>query len=953
MFKKIPLFFERPDPGNPCNSAGQMANRQPNSSKKIQIAYIAKGYATPESKTANMKFLRFPLWIFMVQFATAQPLSITGLLCEHKINPMGVDAVQPRLSWKINSNTHNTLQTAYDIRVATDSSFTPGSIQWETGKLGSDSSILQVYRGPVLRSGQRYYWQVKVWDNHQRSSDWSKPAFWEMGLLRKSDWVADWIEPSQDTAREIPALMVRKEFGIPKKIKAARVYVTSHGLYQLFINGEKVGKDQLTPGWTSYDKRLQYQVYDVTDRLNNGINAIGAMLGDGWYRGSLAWGNNWGIWGKKLGLLCQLEIFYTDGTKQIISSDPSWKSTSSGPVTLDGIYAGESYDARKEMPGWDEPGFDDHLWKNVSRADYPRSNLIGMETVPVQEIQEIRPVKIFRTPKGNLIVDLGQNMVGWVRLKVRGPAGTTVILRHAEVMDKSGEFYTANLRAAAATIRYTLKGEGEEVYEPHFTFMGFRYVEVQHYPGTLTPDDITGIVVHSNMQPTGDFVCSDSLVNRLQHNIQWGQKGNFLDVPTDCPQRDERLGWTGDAQAFCRTAGFNMDVSAFFTKWMKDIAADQDADGAVPFVIPDVLRYHATSAGWGDVATIAPWTMYQLYGDKRILQTQYPSMKAYVDYIIKKAGDRYLWKGGSIFGDWLFYKSDRQTESDGYTDPDMIATMFYAYSARLLSRAAGVLGNVADEKYYENIFEKVKEAFQKNYVTPEGRIASDSQTAYVLALKFDLLPVELDQKAVGYLVADIKSRHNHLSTGFLGTPYLCYVLSKYGQTGVAYDLLLQQTYPSWLYPVKMGATTIWERWDGEKPDSTFEDPGMNSFNHYAYGAIGDWMYRVVAGIEAASPGYKKILIQPHPDPRLQFARAVFQSSYGEIVSGWERKSGRMVITVTIPANTTATVILPETTPEKVTESGNSLVDFSGVHTEGTGTVLDLGSGDYVFSYPLQ
>jgi alpha-L-rhamnosidase len=543
-------------------------------------------------------------------------------------------------------------------------------------------------------------------------------------------------------------------------------------------------------------------------------------------------------------------------------------------------------------------------------------------------------------------------MVGWVRLKMKGSAGKTITIHHAEVLDKFGEFYTKNLRLANASTQYTFKGNDEEVYEPRFTFMGFRYISVENLPGDLTPENVTGVVIHSDLEKTGSFECSNPLINQLQHNIQWGQKGNFLDVPTDCPQRDERLGWTGDAQAFCRTAAYNMNVAPFFSKWLKDVAIDQNPDGAVPFVIPDVLRNHSTSAGWGDVSVIAPWTMYTVYGDTELLAHQYKSMKAYVDYIRNKASDSYIWKGGSIFGDWLFYKPEmnNHTEPDGYTSPDLIATAFYAYSSKLLSQAAAVLHYTDDERFYKEIFEKVKQAFNKNYVTSEGRIFSDSQTAYVLALMFDLLPEELKEKSTGYLVEDIRRRHNHLSTGFLGTPYLCHVLSRNGKADVAYDLLLQQTFPSWLYPVKMGATTIWERWDGEKPDSSFQDEGMNSFNHYAYGAIGDWMYRVVAGMETGRPGYKEILIQPQPDKRLQFAKASYESEYGLIESGWELKEGQFLLHVKIPANTNATVILPGAKNQIVKEGAQNLTAIAQATQQGDNLVFKLGSGDYNFSY---
>ncbi len=898
-----------------------------------------------------MKFLSFAFLLLLSQAGFSQKLVVSDLSCEHKINPIGVDVSTPGLSWKLSGAGRNIVQTAYSIRVAADKNFSAKATSWQSGKVNSAASVLQSYAGAALQSGTRYYWQVKVWDAKNQESAWSAPAFWEMGLLQPGDWKAQWIQPLQLSDRHMPGLMVRREFAVQKKIISARVYVTSHGFYELYFNGKKVGDEVFTPGWTSYNKRLQYQVYDVTALLQPGANCVGAMLADGWYRGSLAWENNWGIWGKKLGLLCQLKITFTDGSEQLLVTDNGWKGSQDGPVTAAGIYDGETYDARREAKGWSNAGFNDAQWQAVAVADAAKDNLIAQQTVAVRRIQELKPIRIFKTPKGLLVADFGQNMVGWIKLKVKGSAGNTVTIRHAEVLDKYGDFYTDNLRAAAATATYTLKGGEAETYEPRFSFFGFRYIAVNGFPGELKPEDITGVVVHSDMKPTGSFECSNALINQLQHNIQWGQKGNFVDVPTDCPQRDERLGWTGDAQAFCRTAAFNMDVAAFFTKWLKDVAADQQADGAVPFVIPDVLRNNATSAGWGDVATIAPWTMYQVYGDKRILETQYPSMKAYVEYIRKKAGDSYMWKDGSVFGDWLFYKSMRQTENDGYTNPDMIATMFYAYSAHLLAQAAAVLGKTEDVQTYNAVFEKVKEAFNKNYVTAEGRIASESQTSYVLALHFGLLPEALRPKATDYLVADIKERGNHLSTGFLGTPYLCHVLTANGRTDVAYDLLLQQTFPSWLYPVKMGATTIWERWDGQKTDSTFQDVGMNSFNHYAYGAIGDWMYRVAAGIEIGEAGYKHILIQPQPDKKLTYAKASFESSYGQIASGWEMKDGKMLVKVKVPANTTATIILPMAQTDKVSESGVLLsTSFKTAKQVRNNVVIEAGSGDYSFEY---
>jgi alpha-L-rhamnosidase len=898
--------------------------------------------------------------IMVVFYATAigQTPAVKDLTIEHKKNPIGIDAVKPRFSWKVDGSQRNLKQSAYSIRVATDDKFSSSGTVWQSGKILSDESVLISYSGQVLKSGQRYFWQVKIWDNKKNESKWSETAFWEMGLLSSSEWKAKWIELSGDTVRYSPSPHFRKEFAITKPVKKASVYVTSHGFYELHMNGKKVGDQVLTPGWTVYGKRLQYQVYDVTYQVINGANAIGAVLGDGWYRGTLAWGNNWASYGKKLGLLFQLKIIYADGTESLIVSDDTWKGYNDGAIRMNDIYNGETYDARRKVTGWNLPGYNDRNWMNVSIGNYSNDNLIASEGSPVRKIQEIKPVKIFRTPKGSLIVDMGQNMVGWVRLKVKGEKGTVVTLRHAEVMDKFGEFYTTNLRAAKCQLTYTLAGAGDETYEPRFTFMGFRFVEVNGFPGDLTTDNITGIVVHSDMALTGSFECSNPLLNQLQHNILWGQKGNFVDVPTDCPQRDERLGWTGDAQAFCRTAAFNMDVSSFFTKWLKDLSADQKPGGEVPDVIPDILTKKGSlttqpSAGWGDVAVITPWTMYLVYGDRLFLENQYPSMKAWVEYIRKKAGEGLIWKGGSKYGDWLFYHPpiNSHPEPDGHTEPDFIATAFYAYSTRLLSMAAKELGKTEDEKYYTELFSKIKNVFVNEYVTPAGRVGTNSQTSYVLALMFDLLPDHLRQNAAQFLVNDIKSRRNHLSTGFLGTSYLCHVLSGMGFTDVAYDLLLQETYPSWLYPVKMGATTIWERWDGQKTDSTFQDAGMNSFNHYAYGAIGDWMYRISAGIETKSPGYKHIVIQPHPTKRLTFAKASFESPYGTISSGWERKDNTIIIKVRIPANASATIILPSNDVFKVTESGKTLSgnnDFTNVRNAGSTISFEAGSGEYLF-----
>ncbi|MBS1973955.1 MAG: family 78 glycoside hydrolase catalytic domain, partial [Bacteroidetes bacterium] len=539
--------------------------------------------------------------------------------------------------------------------------------------------------------------------------------------------------------------------------------------------------------------------------------------------------------------------------------------------------------------------------------------------------------------------------------KVKGRAGDTVTIKHAEVLDKEGNFYTENLRAAKATDTYILKGGSEETFEPHFTFHGFRYIQVIGYPGKLNADDFTAVALYSDMKKTGTFVSSNALINQLQHNIQWGQRGNFLDVPTDCPQRDERLGWTGDAQVFSRTATFNMGVNNFFAKWLKDVAADQEPSGSVPFVIPNVLGPGAAgSTGWADVATIVPWNMYLAYGDKKILADQYASMKAWVEYMHAKSKND-LWDTGFHFGDWLFYRPDDDNSGwSAVTDRYLIAQCFYAHSVQLLINAAKVLGNTTDVSDYQPLLQRIKAAFMKEYVTPSGRLVSGTQTAYTLALYFDMLPENLRVQAAARLAENVKDYDDHITTGFLGSSYISHVLSRYGYTSLAYKLLMQDTYPSWLYPVKMGATTIWERWDGIKPDSSFETPGMNSFNHYAYGAIGDWMYRVVAGLDTYedAPGYKHIKIFPHSDSSLTMAAAELQTYYGKVSSNWKTDASGFTLDVDVPANTTATVYLPAASTDDITESGRPLITEKEIEISGTHdsyTEIRIGSGTYHFA----
>jgi alpha-L-rhamnosidase len=930
-----------------------MSARRPNPALALALPSFALLVSLSSSPTSLLADSKNAATVFKV----------TGLRAEYKENPIALDARKPRLGWLIQASGRGVTQSAYQIRVAaTATALRSGTtLVWDSGRVASDESIQRVYDGPPLRSGQRYHWQVRAWDGGGKPSDWSEPAWWEMGLLEASDWKASWIEPGlpEDPKKSGPVALLRREFKLRGPIASARAYVTSHGLYEMQLNGQRVSDQLFTPGWTSYNKRLQYQAYDVTSLLKSGDNAVAVQLGNGWYRGFLAWQDRRNIYGERLALLGQIRITYQDGREETVATDQGWKA-STGPILMSEIYHGETYDARLEKAGWSMPGFADAEWSSVKVVEGRKDDLITPAGPPVRRIEELKPVKILKTPAGETVVDLGQNMVGWVRLKVQGPAGTTVTLRHAEVLDKQGNFYTENLRAAKATLQYTLKGGGPETFEPHFTFFGFRYVAVAGYPGEVTPESVTGVVIHSDMARTSEFETSKPLVNQLQHNIIWGQKGNFLDVPTDCPQRDERLGWTGDAQAFSPTAAFNMDVAGFFTKWLKDVAADQFESGSIPHVIPNVLpdfqgQQAGGAAGWADAAVIIPWNMYLSYGDKRILETQYDSMAKWVGYEKKRAGDGYIWAGDPHFGDWLAFASNASDYPGATTGKDLIATAFFAHSTDLLQRTALVLGKTDDAARYGEQLGRIKSAFRREFVTDTARVGEDTQTAYALVLQFDLLPEDMRPVAAKRLAEEVRKR-KHLTTGFLGTPYLCHVLVRYGYLDEAYMLLNREEYPSWLYPVKQGATTIWERWDGQKPDGSFQSAGMNSFNHYAYGAIGEWMYRVMAGIQIdeAVPGYKHVVIEPRPGGGFTSVKASHQTLYGKVGSAWTIKDGTFELVVEVPANTRATVRLLGAQLASVTEGGRPLAVGNGVTAQkqdGGLVAVEVGSGSYRFAYP--
>ncbi|MFO7169402.1 MAG: glycoside hydrolase family 78 protein [Chloroflexota bacterium] len=895
------------------------------------------------------------------------------LRCEHLVNPLGLDIARPRLSWIVESDRRGQRQTAYQILVASSAELLAadqGDL-WDSGKVSSDQTIGVRYAGRELRSGERAWWKVRVWDVDGQPSAYSEPAWWEMGLLDRAEWKGQWVGGTLAGGpyTTSPAPFLRTSFSVTKPVARARLYATALGVYEPHLNGQVVGDDVFAPGWTDYDIRVQYQVYDVTGMLRQGENVLGAILGDGWYAGHVGWLERQ-RYGDRPRLLAQLVITYEDGSSETIATGEGWRFAY-GPILEADLIMGESYDARRELTGWDAPGYDDARWLPVEVFADPGMALSGMRGPTVKRIMELRPVadpvRIGEGRSVSWIFDLGQNMVGRVRLRVSGPAGTTVTLRHAEVLNPDGTLYTANLRTARQTDHYTLRGEGEEVWEPRFTFHGFRYVELSGLPGEPTRDTVTGVVIHSAMEQTGSFSCSDPLITQLQHNIEWGQRGNFVDVPTDCPQRNERLGWTGDAQVFIRTAAYNFDVAGFFTAWTRDVEDAQSPNGAYPMVVPNpTVRPGAGSnwpaaaidggPAWADAGVICPWTIYLCYGDTGILSERYESMRRFVEFQratsrdgIRCYADYDGWHG---YGDWLAL--DGSSDRFGNTPKELIGTAFFAYSSRLLSRIARVLGKTEDAERYEALFQEVRRAFQQRFVTPRGLITGGTQTSYVLALHFDLLPPELRPVALEELVRDIERRGNHLSTGFVGTPYLAWVLSENGRPDVAFALLKQTTWPSWLYSVTQGATTIWERWDGWTHDKGFQDPGMNSFNHYAYGAIGDWMYAAIGGIDVdpERPGYKHIVMRPQIGGGLTSATAELRSAHGLIRSAWKLENGVFEWQITIPANTSATVYVPAGEGAEVREGDAPTAETEGVRfvrREADAVVYEVASGSYRFS----
>jgi len=881
----------------------------------------------------------------------AHAAEVTHLRCEYLTNPLGIDAPQPRLSWQIEDNDHKPTtrglqQTAYQVLVASSQELlqnNKGDL-WDSGRVESNNTSQIEYKGAQpLKSRQQCFWKVKTWLTGGASAA-SQPASWEMGLLQPADWKAKWVEG---------AGYLRKTLKLAAKpVARARLYVTALGLYQMNINGQRVGDVLFGPEWTDYNKRIRYQEYDVTAMLRKGDNVMAGLVGHGWYSGTIGNGHN-RFWGKVPALFAQLEVTYADGTGECVVTDASWK-TAASPILASDFMLGENYDARLEVKGWDAPGLDESAWTPVNvREEKPRP-LESQVTEPVRKISEIKVVAIKEPKPGCWTFDLGQNMVGYVRLKVAAPAGTKLTIRHAEMLDPEGTVYTQNLRQAPSVDTYICKGTGVEIFQPHFTFHGFRYVEVTGLTEKPTPDTITGIVIASAITPAGEFSCSDARINQLYSNIVWGQRGNYLSVPTDCPQRDERLGWMGDAQVFVRTATYNADVAAFFTKWLVDVDDAQMADGAFTDVCPRVGAGAGTPA-WADAGVICPWTIYQVYGDMRLLAQHYPAMVRWIEWCrghsinlirvdMSETGKKLR---GRDYGDWLSIGAD--------TPKDLIGTAYFAYSTKLVAQAAAALGKTDDAAKYQQLFQDIKAAFNQKYVAADGRIQGNTQCCYAMALKFGLLSDEMRDKAAQYLVEDITAKNDHLSTGFVGVSYLLPVLTQAGRTETAFKLFLQDSFPSWLFSVKHGATTIWERWDGWTPDKGFQNPGMNSFNHYSLGSCGEWMFSSMAGIDTDGPGFKKLIIRPTPGEGITWVKCSYDSINGRIVSNWQRDGGKLTMDVTVPANTTATVYVPAKDANGVTESGQPTGKTVGVKflcMENHHAVYAVDSGSYRFQSAL-
>lgn len=844
-------------------------------------------------------------------------LSIERVMMDYQENPVGVERV-PQFGWVLKSDKDNVFQWAYRMQIAVDSGFR--EVVYDSGRTVSAESAHIKPEVAGLLSGKRYFVRVKVWSRDGDETPWSTNDSFVTGILDRTLWQSDFV--SGESAREADdskVTYVRGNFRIDGEVAEAYAFTTALGIYEFYLNGVRVGNDELTPGWTSYHKHLLYQTYDVTEFLCRGDNVAGAAVGPGWYKGYIGFLGFRNNYGKQTAFLGQILIRYTDGRTEMVRTDASWKAADA-PVVFAEIYDGEIYDARLEQPGFCTSPYDDSNWRPVEVLPCDKEILTAQAGSRVQEIEPIEAKRLFRTPQGDLVVDFGQNMAGWIHINCQGKAGEKIELNCFEVLDREGNVYLDNLRGAKETIVYICGEDGPVDYHPSFTYMGFRYARIASFPGVPAPGNFTAYAVHSRMERTGYFTCSNPDINQLQNNILWGMKSNFVDIPTDCPQRNERAGWTGDAQIFCRTASYLMNTYPFFAKWLKDVACEQTPEGGIPHVVPDFCTGKAgddwllsqgthSAAAWADVAVITPWVMYLTFGDKEILRNQYESMKGWINFMAANSQD-YIWNYKLQFGDWVALDAEEGSYF-GATPNDLTCTAYFAYSTGLFSKIAGILKKDEDAEKYGDLYDRIVDKFRRTFFTGDGKMTAQTQTAHIVALYFNLVPEQFREKTVQGLKRLLLKEKGHLVTGFVGTPYFCHALSQNGCVREAYDLLLQEDFPSWLYQVKMGATTVWEHWDGIRPDGSMWSADMNSFNHYAYGAVGEWLYRVVGGLEIdeREPGYRHTLIYPRIGGGLESARAEYHSVYGVVGSAWEVKGDQVTLHVQIPVNATATITL--------------------------------------------
>ncbi|WPR70151.1 family 78 glycoside hydrolase catalytic domain [Flavobacterium sp. NG2] len=909
----------------------------------------------------KMLFLILTLYSFTVKDGITAPIQLT--ISEGLTNPLGFYDSKPSFSWKLPVGV--TSQSAYTIVVASSPKLLPNNPDlWNSGKVNADQSLNVNYNGKKLDSRQKVYWQVKYWDDKGAESKWSEMAHFELGLLQNSDWKANWISVPPTELNEISGKnsvlfrpqYLRKQINIHSNIKKARLYITAKGVFEAYINGAKIGTDVMTPGWTPFDKSISTLTYDVTDMLMKGENVLSAILAEGWHSGRIHL-RRAATKEDVPYLLCQLEIETNKG-KQIIVTDKSWKVSLKGPIRESNIYDGEIYDANFNLGKWQFNGYDDSNWLQVVEQKPAETVLLLPKRYQTVKDKETISVKTLTEPvAGKPIFNFGQNNVGVPLIKVPMKKGDTLTVRFAEMLNTDGTMYTGNYRGAKSTDYYIAAKDGLIEWRPQFTFHGYQYIELSGFDPKAKPqkDWVTAIVQYSDFKLNGTFASSHEKLNQLQSNISWGLKGNFFDIPTDCPQRDERLGWTGDAQVIAPTAIYNADMYAFWANYLQSMRQEQMDNGAIPNVIPNNLG-KGNSSGWGDACTVIPWEIYFRTGDKRILEDNYEMMNRWLGYYASKANGNIV--SMQSFGDWL-QPFSQPLESNrmgrrGDTPADFISTAYYAKSVELTMRTAAVLGKTAEAQKLQKLHNEIKKAFGNKFFDNNGRTTSkmETQTQYLLALDFDLISKENTQKAGVHLKRVIADCDNHLRTGFLGTPILPLVLDKIGETDLMYSILFKESYPSWFYSINQGATTMWERWDSYTLKDGFHKDGMNSFNHYAYGAIGRWMYERIAGIKPIAAGYKEIEIAPVLGGPLTAASASYDSPYGKINSSWKFENGNFNLEVTVPSNTTAKIVIPADTSKELLMNGSSFKNNTAIQldlkTDKT-FVLIAAAGTYRFT----